>query len=116
MTKKILIIGDGDISGVLIHSIINKHKLSPVLIANERQESYEINGIKYRKKQPKEKNDFTPRLHVNEYFNHDRKQKKRPDVDIFKEYGLILQKKSNLSRSDRGWVVREFDKAFEIIN
>ncbi len=34
--------------------------------------------------------------------------RKRPTVDLVKEFELIQQKKSNLSRSDRHWVEYQF--------
>ena len=37
------------------------------------------------------------------------KIRKRPSVDIKSEYELIQQKKSTLSRSDREWVIEQFN-------
>lgn len=37
---------------------------------------------------------------------------KQLDIDIIKEYGLIQQKKSNLTRSQRDWVVYRFNKLY----
>jgi len=37
-----------------------------------------------------------------------------PDVNIVTEYELIQHKKSNLSRSQREWVVNQFNRYFEI--
>lgn len=39
-------------------------------------------------------------------------ERKRPNVDIVKEYELIQQKKSNLSRNDREWVCSVFESQF----
>lgn len=36
-----------------------------------------------------------------------------PKVNIISEFELIQQKKSNLSRSEREWVVKQFNKAFK---
>jgi len=38
-----------------------------------------------------------------------------PDVNIIWEFELIQQKKSNLQRSQRDWVIREFNKRFKAI-
>jgi len=38
-----------------------------------------------------------------------------PDVNIIGEFELIEQKKSNLPRSQREWIVREFNKRFKAI-
>lgn len=41
--------------------------------------------------------------------------RKRPSVDLIKEFELIQQKKSKLSRNDRDWVVFQFNKRFKQI-
>lgn len=38
-----------------------------------------------------------------------------PNVNIITEFELIQQKKSNLSKSQRDWVVSQFNKRFELI-
>lgn len=38
--------------------------------------------------------------------------RKRPNVDIVEEYGLIQQKKSKLSKNDRDWVVYNFESNY----
>ena len=38
--------------------------------------------------------------------------RKRPNVDIVEEYGLIQQKKSKLSKNDRDWVVYTFERNY----
>ncbi len=40
------------------------------------------------------------------------RQRKRPAVDVAKEYELIQQKRSNLSRNDREWVVMVFEENY----
>lgn len=44
-----------------------------------------------------------------------KREKEGPKVDIVKEYGLIQLKKSNLSKSQRDWVVWNFNKRFKKI-
>ena len=81
----------------------------------------EINGVKYQQKeQPKRKpmsKTMTTMLMMASAFGsldpYAKKPKETPKVDIVKEYGLIQQKKSNLSRSQRDWVVWQFEKNFE---
>jgi hypothetical protein len=81
----------------------------------------EINGIKYRQKeQPKRKpiskTMATMLIMASTYATLDpyaNKPKESPKVDIIKEYGLIQQKKSNLSKSQREWVIWQFEKNFE---
>lgn len=43
------------------------------------------------------------------------KRKERPNVDIAKEFALIQQKKSALSRASRDWVVHQFHLIYEIV-
>ena len=81
----------------------------------------EINGIKYQQKeQPKRKpmsKTMTAMLMMASAFITldpcSKKPKEQPKVDIIKEYGLIQQKKSNLSRSQREWVVWQFERNYE---
>lgn len=40
------------------------------------------------------------------------RSRQTPKVDIVKEYGLIEQKKSNLSKRERDWVVQQFELNF----
>jgi hypothetical protein len=39
----------------------------------------------------------------------------RPKVNLIEEYGLIEQKKSKLSKSQRDWVVSQFKKYYQEI-
>ncbi len=41
--------------------------------------------------------------------------RQRPSVNIIEEFRLIQQKKSKLSRSDRDWVIRQFNRNFREI-
>ncbi|MFA6889283.1 MAG: hypothetical protein WC254_07350 [Candidatus Woesearchaeota archaeon] len=43
------------------------------------------------------------------------KEPERPQVDIVKEYELIQQKKSNLTKAQRNWVVHQFESNFKKI-
>jgi hypothetical protein len=43
------------------------------------------------------------------------KTPERPNIDIVYEYGLIQQKKSKLSLSQRKWVISQFNKNYELI-
>lgn len=42
-------------------------------------------------------------------------ERTRPNVDIVEEYKLTLGKESSLCRSDRDWVVRQFNKNYKLI-
>jgi hypothetical protein len=49
------------------------------------------------------------------YYGGVKKQREMPHVNIIEEYGLIQQKKSNLSRSQRDWVVHTFERNFIVV-
>lgn len=83
----------------------------------------EINGLKYRQKEQPERKPMSKRmtamLMMASAFSsldpYTKKPKQTPQIDIVKEYGLIQQKKSKLSRSQRDWVVKQFEKSFELV-
>lgn len=86
----------------------------------------EINGITYQQKEQLKRKPISKTMaailmmaNAYEYINPystPNNQEKQLDIDIVKEYGLIQQKKSNLSRSQREWVVWQFEKTFEKVN
>jgi len=45
-----------------------------------------------------------------------RKTRKRPNVVLEKEYELIQQKKSKLSRNDRDYVIYQFERQYKQID
>lgn len=80
----------------------------------------EINGVKYKKiehQSYKMSKTMSKVLMVSAMFGGldgiSGTTRKRPTVDLEKEYGLIQQKKSNLSRNDRDWVIRQFERQYE---
>jgi hypothetical protein len=46
-------------------------------------------------------------------FSQKSSSQKTPETDIVKEYGLIQQKKSSLTRREREYVVYQFEKTFQ---
>lgn len=81
----------------------------------------EINGITYRQKvqqksKPMSKTLSTILVMAGMYggLGYEKKTD-TPNVDIVKEYELIQLKKSQLSKSQRDWVVIQFKKNFEPI-
>jgi hypothetical protein len=79
----------------------------------------EINGVKYQQKEQPKRKPMSKTLAAMLMMGfgsldpYAKKPKETPKVDIIKEYGLIQQKKSNLSKSQRNWVVWQFEKNFE---
>lgn len=88
----------------------------------------EVNGVKYRlKEEKKEKSFYTSKTMLmlqaltimsGSYLDTSKKSssEKVGDENIIKEFGLIQQKKSNLSKSERDYVVWKFNKLFERID
>jgi hypothetical protein len=81
----------------------------------------EINGILYQQKEqpkakPMNKMMTTMLMMASAYSSLDpyaKKPKETPNVDVVREYELIQLKKSNLSKSQRDWVIRQFEEHFE---
>lgn len=80
----------------------------------------EINGVKYQKKeQPKRKpmsKMVATTLIMAQMFGGGfptGTSKSNDDIDIPKEYELIQQKKSKLSRAQREWVVYHFERNYQ---
>ena len=85
----------------------------------------EINGIMYTeiKKQPKKQmsSSMARVVMMATMFggiggNEVSKTPNRPSVDLIKEFELVQQKKSKLSRNNRDWIVFEFNKLFKLSN
>lgn len=86
----------------------------------------EIDGLKYRQKLTNNK----PKIYGKSFMmlygmammfsgqgsvGSSKKQSEPPRVNIVEEYKLIQAKKSRLSRNDRDWVVRQFNREFELV-
>lgn len=80
----------------------------------------EINGIKYQSiekpKRPKMSGKLASIMAMAQMFGGyeigSKKDPERPQVDIVKEYELIQNKKSLLSKNQRDWVVYQFESNF----
>lgn len=80
----------------------------------------EVNGVKYRERNPERHINLPSRLHsiimiANAFAAFDPfapKTKERPKVDLVKEFELIQNKKSKLSRRNRDWVEHQFHQNF----
>ena len=80
----------------------------------------EINGVWYKpKSKPNNFNKLYTTLAIMSvysggmFLNKRSKTKINSEIDLIKEYSLILDKKSNLSRSERKYIEIEFNKNFE---
>lgn len=91
------------------------------------ESTIEINSVKYRKVDNKKFNGMEiksvtideimgSRYSIpitNMYRDRKPKERKAPkDIDVIAEFTLIQQKKSKLSRFERDWVVKMFNKSF----
>lgn len=124
--RKIAIIGAGMIGMDGFYDAVKLkdcHKSEVILVENKADAyTIEVNGVKYKrieKEVSKKSGKFGAiaamtmalgGIGINGVNNEPRK---RPHVDIIKEYGLIELKQSNLSRSDREWVKWCFEQDFK---
>ena len=83
----------------------NFHHLQKIF--NENSSAIFIGGKKYEKVAKEKRQDLLLSSYGEE------QERKRPKVDVFNEYMLILRKESKLSRSDREWVKEEFHKLYK---
>lgn len=104
---------------VFVDDVRTPHVDNPMLL----DDSFVVNGKRYVEREKKERRYprfGTPmaRLLVEAAINHIEQSRAvgRPvQCDIIKEFGLIQQKKSNLTASQRQWVVYQFNKLYEEI-
>ncbi len=85
-------------------------------------ELFEVNGVMYvRKPEPPRMGRRMPAALMGLMMMYDSlgygqygtgPKKQRPNVDVPTEYGLIQQKKSKLSKSERDYVVRVFEENY----
>jgi hypothetical protein len=125
--KKIAIIGHNNTGLTTAREIANKCNIPIVVGSTDKQAQtmeLEINGVRYAEieKQPKKQmsSSMAKAVMMATMFysiggNGVSKKRKRPSVDLIKEFELIQQKKSKLSRNDRDWVVFQFNKRFKKI-
>ena len=83
----------------------------------------DVDGVKYRQKKresfPKTQSKILTMMSMFSAFDpylSREKQFNAPKVDIVSEYKLIRQKKSNLTKSQRDWVVHQFELNFELVS
>jgi len=82
----------------------------------------EINGIKYEEREePKRSGRSSKLLLIAAAFgaldNYGQSYtRERPQVDLEKEFELIQNKQSKLSRNDRDWVVATFNRKYKQIS
>lgn len=131
MDKKIGIIGHvGHGKNTVVQELKNKG-IDVIVIDNiEPDESFDLNGVKYApiKTEQRKHKDVSSKLggimamasmiympYMNDLYGYgeSRYERKLPDgTDIVKEYGLIQNKQSKLSKWERDMVVRIFEKNY----
>ena len=128
MAKKVAIVGAGsDIDYARVVSELEHKGLNVVVIGNEIESkiinTIEVNGVKYKEKEKPERPKINSHIFSTllmygalDGMNIGGSGKQSiPKVDIVKEYGLIQQKKSLLSRSERESVIAQFNRKYEQI-
>ena len=73
----------------------------------------EINGVVYKEVDKKVGFSDIELLSISEYYNQ---PKEYPNIDIVKEFELITNKKSKLSKSVRDYVIKKFNQKYENVN
>jgi GTPase SAR1 family protein len=122
MEKKIGVIGHVDHGKTSLTEALKNHaSLSDVVVMCEpiRKNWIEIDGIKYREiEKPRVSGRMAQIMLMAQMMGSgasEPREPQRPEVDIVSEFKLIQQKKSNLSRSNRDWVVSQFHSRYEEI-
>lgn len=120
--RGVVIVGGSGAGRAIAQGILEKHGHNVKIISPEevKEPTIEINGVRYRQKEQKQRNiapGLSRMMMIATMFMplndpYAKKQKERPEVDIIAEYKLIQNKESELSRANREWVVRQFEKNF----
>ena len=84
----------------------------------------EINGLEYQQKQKPKKDSRFNSLIIGASImfgaqgsvGTSKIERENPKVNLIEEYKLIQEKKSNLSRRDREWVIFQFNRNYELIS
>lgn len=122
--KPILIASHGvDLSSQLANHLANNHDIPKVIVIEDDIYTIEVNGIKYRQihhDTPKSGKFKMVTAMMAAYmpsvdFGGSDYVRKRPKVDLIKEYGLIELKQSKLCRADRDWIVWQFERNYKKI-
>jgi hypothetical protein len=86
---------------------------------------FEINGTKYSKQNAQKSRRLPPMLmgmmmmvemaYAPNIEERKTRKENQPKINIIEEYGLIQQKNSKLSRSQREWVTKTFERNFIVV-
>lgn len=124
--KKILICSSGFVGGKEFLTAfgdvkLKQHDMPQIVVVPEKKFTIEVNGVEYEKIEHKKPSGrvaalmamaetLSPNMGGSDY------ERKRPAVDIVKEYGLIELKQSKLSRNDRDWVKWQFQMNYKKVS
>lgn len=117
---KILIAGSGFFDPVKLKTC---HQPEILVIEDKKEDPkvFEIDGITYRPRKQRSPSRGASKMMMFAMalggldYGASSYNRKRPSVNIVEEYKLILQKKSELCRSDRDWVCNQFVYMYEQI-
>jgi len=133
MDKKIVIIGHVGHGTTSVAKALKNKEVDIIIIDTkqiEPDESFELNGVKYApiKKEQKKHTNYTSKVggilamasmiympYMNDLYGYGESSYERKlseGTDIVKEYGLIQNKQSNLSKWERDMVVRIFERNY----
>lgn len=117
--QKVIVVGNSD-EGRKVQEALNHASISDVVVMCEpnHENLIEVDGVKYREiEKPRVSGRIAQIMLMAQMMGGYGmpKEPQRPDVDIVSEYKLIQQKKSNLSRSQRDWVVSQFHSRYKAL-
>lgn len=111
---EITIVGDGS-SGLktkVLETLKEKGVDVALVDSIEPKNTFVLNNLRYARK-PQPQSSF---FDMNFDYNSKYERKLSKDIDIIKEYGLIQEKKSKLSKWERDAVVKSFESEYYPIN
>lgn len=118
-TKKIMLVEQGHVGRIVMALAALKHEHVKLIVVDNavslQDTSFELNGKMYDLIDQKQSTWLGRYKNLVFQDPFTEKTNKLQNIDIIKEYGLIQLKKSDLSKSQRDIVVKEFEKTYKQI-
>lgn len=121
LKNKILLMGaEHHLAESVISQLSELNKEVVIVIQPEPERGITINGKTYIEKEPTKKSHaigalaMAVAMYMPTTFARYGSKMSNLKVDIVHEFSLIQEKKSNLSKSQRDWVVNQFNRKFKV--